>query len=104
MRHREREARSRDSRASNSSKTREGDKKGDSKDKDPKDPSKRRRKPRGMDLIDQLDQTGIYGAGCKLGQISEIPLSPGLRHDSYAHWLLDEDCSLPFPELDVPPP
>ncbi|KAF2403680.1 Pal1-domain-containing protein [Trichodelitschia bisporula] len=35
--------------------------------KDPsKDPSKGRqpkRKPRGMDLIDQLDQTGIYGAG-----------------------------------------
>ena len=27
--------------------------------------SSRRRKPRGMDLIDQLDQTGIYGAGCK---------------------------------------
>jgi hypothetical protein len=24
-----------------------------------------KRKPRGMDLIDQLDQTGIYGAGCK---------------------------------------
>jgi hypothetical protein len=24
-----------------------------------------RRKPRGMDLIDQLDQTGIYGAGCE---------------------------------------
>jgi hypothetical protein len=24
-----------------------------------------RRRPRGMDLIDQLDQTGIYGAGCK---------------------------------------
>jgi hypothetical protein len=62
-RHREREARSRDSKADGSSKTRE-------KDGSKADSSKpRRRKPRGMDLIDQLDQTGIYGAGCKFVQI-----------------------------------
>lgn len=82
MRHREREARSRDSRVSNSSKTREGDKKGDSKEKDPKDPSKRRRKPRGMDLIDQLDQTGIYGAGCKLITFHIFSPFSKLRHIS----------------------
>jgi hypothetical protein len=58
-RHREREARSRDSKVEGTSKTRE-------KDGSTADSSKpRRRKPRGMDLIDQLDQTGIYGAGCK---------------------------------------
>jgi hypothetical protein len=63
-RHREREARSRDSKVDGTSKTRE-------KDGSKADSSKpRRRKPRGMDLIDQLDQTGIYGAGCKLSHVS----------------------------------
>lgn len=62
-RHRERDARSHDKRRSpshardSSRASREG--------KATKSTSSRIKKPRGMDLIDQLDQTGIYGAGCK---------------------------------------
>jgi hypothetical protein len=63
-RHREREARSRDKGSSPSSKARDSSRA--SRDGKPvKSSSSRVKKPRGMDLIDQLDQTGIYGAGCK---------------------------------------
>ena len=63
-RHREREARSRE-KGSSPSKARDSSRA--SRDGKPVKPSSSRvKKPRGMDLIDQLDQTGIYGAGCKL--------------------------------------
>ena len=44
---------------------READRGSSSKDRSGSKARSTRRKPRGMDLIDQLDQTGIYGAGCK---------------------------------------
>lgn len=67
-RHRERDARSRE-KGRDSSKARDSSRA--SRDgKTTKSSSTRVKKPRGMDLIDQLDQTGIYGAGCKLRSFS----------------------------------
>jgi hypothetical protein len=70
-RHRERDARSRDSKGRSSSKARDSSRV--SRDGTAvKSTSSRAKKPRGMDLIDQLDQTGIYGGGCKLRLFSQI--------------------------------
>lgn len=70
-RHRERDARSRDSKGRSPSKARDSSRV--SRDGTAaKSSSSRIKKPRGMDLIDQLDQTGIYGAGCKLRPLIQI--------------------------------
>lgn len=64
-RHREREARSRE-KGRSTSKARDSSRASRDGKAIKSSSSTRVKKPRGMDLIDQLDQTGIYGGGCKL--------------------------------------
>lgn len=63
-RRREQEGRSGSSKPRDSSSSKHRDSSKIDKDRDSSKPRAPRRKARGMDLIDQLDQTGIYGAGC----------------------------------------